>query len=56
MKDWQLITLTVLGGLAVGYVAAKGAVAYVSQGAPMPFMVGLDPTTNFTSGATTAAS
>lgn len=56
MKTWQIIAATVLSGLAVGYVLAKASVAYVSQGTPMPYAVGTDPTLNFTGGPATGVS
>ncbi len=54
MRDWQIIALTVAGGLFVGYLFAKAGVAYVSKGAPMPYAVGLDPTVNFVEGPLTS--
>ena len=54
MRDWQIIALTVAGGLFVGYLMAKAGVAYVSQGTPMPMAVGIDPTTNFVTGPLTS--
>lgn len=56
MRDWQIIALTIAGGLAVGYALAKASVAYVSTGTPMPYAVGTDPTTNFVVAPTTGVS
>lgn len=53
MREWQIIAVTVLGGLAVGYVIAKAGVAYVSKGTPIPTAVGVDPTLNFVDGPVT---
>lgn len=50
MKDWQFYSLVIGSGLLIGYLFAKAGVAYVSQGAPIPYAVGIDPTLNFVAG------
>lgn len=55
MRDWQIIGLTVIGGLAVGWLLAKtGDVAYQSQGTPIGPSVGTDPTLHFVTGPVTS--
>jgi hypothetical protein len=51
VRDWHIFALYIGGGLALGWLVSKLGVRYVeSNGQPPPFVVGVDPTANFTPG------